>query len=108
MVGEPPRKILLEILEILQGAGKDGGGCDGGRQGYGNRARGCVDPGRDGDVELHMGGYWDAGLCTGVCGSGGVGSSVGVGGTDGVGSGCGGGVGSGDGESDSGGSTGGS
>ena len=44
-------------------------------------------PERDGDVELHEGGYWDVGLCTDAGGSGGVGSSVGVDGTDGVGSG---------------------
>ena len=89
--------------------GKDGGGCDGGQQGYGNRGKGCADPGRDGDVELHKGGYWDVGLCTGVGGSGGAGGSVGVGGADGVGSGSGGGggVGSGGGDSDSGGSIGG-
>ena len=54
--------------------------------GYGNRGRGCADPGQNGDVELHKGGYWDVSLCTGVGGSCGVGGSVGVGGTDGVGS----------------------
>ena len=43
--------------------------------------------GRDGDIELHVGGCWDVGLCTGVDGSGGVGGSAGVNGTDGVGSG---------------------
>ena len=85
--------------------GKDGGGCNGGGQGYGNEGGGCADPGWDGDVELHKGGYWDVGLCTGVGGSDGVGGSVGVGGTDGVGSGSGGSGGS---NSDSGGSIGGS
>ena len=44
-------------------------------------------PERDGDAELHEGGYWDVGLCTDVGGSGGVGSSVRVDGTDGAGSG---------------------
>ena len=64
MVGEPPES---QLLEILQGAGKDGGECDGGSQGYGNRGGGCADPGRNGDVELHEGGYWDVGLCIGCC-----------------------------------------
>ena len=63
--GSPPES---QPLEILQGTGKDGGGCDGGQQGYGNTGGGCADPGRDGDVELHKGGYWDVGLCTGVGG----------------------------------------
>ena len=47
--------------------------------------------GRMGNVELHEGGYWDVGLCTGVDHSGGVGmdgaDNVGSGG--GVGGGCG-------------------
>ena len=34
--------------------------------------------GLDGDVELREGRYWDVDLCTGVCSSGGVGSSVSV------------------------------
>ena len=49
--------------------------------------RGCMDPGQDGDIELHEGRYWDVALCTGVGGSGAIGGSVGVDGTDGVGSG---------------------
>ena len=61
-----------------------------------------MEPGRDGNVELHEGKYLDAGLCT-VGGSGGVGVSV-VDGTDGKGSG--GGVGSGCGNSDDAGSIG--
>ena len=50
-----------------------------------------MEPRRDGDVELHEGGYWDGFLCTGV----GVGGRVGVDDIDrmcsgrGVGSGCG-------------------
>ena len=58
-----------------------------------------MEPGRDRDVELYEGRYWDVSLCTGVGGSGGVGSSVGVDGTDGVGNG--GGVSGGCGNSDS-------
>ena len=46
-----------------------------------------MEPGQDGDVELHEARYWDIGLCTGVGGSGGVGSSVYVDGTGSVGSG---------------------
>ena len=65
-----------------------------------------MEPGRDGDVEVNEGRYWDVGLCTGVGGSGGVGGSVGVDGTDGVGSG--GGVGGVCGDSDAEGSIGGS
>ena len=49
-----------------------------------------MEPGWDGDVELHEGGYWSVSLCADVCGNGGVG--VDVNGADGVGSG--GGVGS--------------
>ena len=66
--------------------GKDGGGWDGGWQGYSDGGGGCIEPGRDGDVKLHEGECWDVGLCTGVGGSGGVGSSVGVDGTDSKGS----------------------
>ena len=36
-----------------------------------------MEPGWDGDVELHEGGNWDVGLCTGVGGSGGIDGSVG-------------------------------
>ena len=55
-----------------------------------------MEPGRNGDIELHKGGYQDVALCTGVGGggSGGVAQSVCVDGTDAVGSG--GGVGCGD------------
>ena len=55
-----------------------------------------MDPERDGDVELHKGGYWYWGvsLCAGI------GSSGGLEGSDGVVSGSGGGVGGGDGNSD--------
>ena len=45
-----------------------------------------MEPGQDGDVGLHEGGYWDVGLCFGVGGSGGVGVD-GVNGADNVGSG---------------------
>ena len=62
-----------------------------------------MEPGQDGNVELHEGKHLDAGLCTDVGGSGGVGVSV-VDGTDGKGSG--GGVGSGCGNSDDAGSIG--
>ena len=41
-----------------------------------------MEPGWDGDVELHEGGYWSVGLCAGVGGSGGF--SVDVNGADGV------------------------
>ena len=44
-----------------------------------------MEPGQDGDVELHEGRYWDVGLCTSVGGSGGVGSSIDEDGTDNVG-----------------------
>ena len=85
------------------GRGCNGGGCDG------DRCRGCVDPGRDGDVELRKGGYWFVSLCAGVgSGGGGVGGSAGVEGADSVVSGSGGGVGSGGGDSDRGGGVGGS
>ena len=63
-----------------------------------------MEPGQDGNVELHEGKYLDAGLCTDVGGSAGVGVSV-VDGTDGKCSG--GGVGSGCGNSDDAGSIGG-
>ena len=62
--------------------------------------RGCVDPGWDGDVELHKGRYWGVSLCASVGTSGGVDSSAGVGGADGVGSGSFGSVGGGGGNSD--------
>ena len=35
----------------------------------------CMEPGRDGDVELREGRYWDVGSCIGISGSGGAGSS---------------------------------
>lgn len=60
-----------------------------------NGVAGCVESGRDQDVELHDGGYC-VGLYTGVGGRGGVGDSVGVDGTErvssewGAGGGCGG------------------
>ena len=57
-----------------------------------------MDPGWDGDVELHEDKYWDFSLCTSVSGSGGVGDSAVVDGIDGVGTG--GGFGSGCGNSD--------
>ena len=44
-----------------------------------------MEPGQDGDVELHEGRYWGVGLFTSVGGSGGVGSSIGEDGTDSVG-----------------------
>ena len=53
-----------------------------------------MEPGWDGDVELHDSGYCDVGLWTGFGGSGGVGGSICVDGTDhvdsdgGVGGGC--------------------
>ena len=75
-------------------------------QKYGDGGGGCMEPGQDGDVELHECGYLDVGLCTSVGGSGCVGGSVGVDGTDSVGSG--GGVGAGYGDSDGAGSIGGS
>ena len=52
----------------------------------------CVEPGWDGDVELHEGGYWSVGSCAGVGDSGGGGVGVDVDGANDVGSG--GGVGS--------------
>ena len=55
-----------------------------------------------GDVELHEGGHWDVGFCTGVGGIGRVGGSADVGGTDGVVSVRSGDAGSGGGDSDSG------
>ena len=104
MVGKPPR---VPTAGDPAGYGERWGRVRWRRQGYGNRGRGCADPGRDGDVELHESGYWDVRLCTGVGDSGGAGASVGVEGADGVGTGSGGGVGSGCGDSDSGGSIGG-
>ena len=67
-----------------------------------------MEPGRDGDIELHKGEYQDVGLSSTVGGGrgSGVGGSVGVDGTDSVGSG--GGVGGGCGDSDGAGSIGGS
>ena len=58
-----------------------------------------MDPGRDGDVELHKGEYWSVSLCAGVGGSGRAGGSAGVRAGDGVVSGSGGGVGGGGGDS---------
>ena len=46
-----------------------------------------MEPGWDGDVELHESGYWSVGLCAGVGGNVGGGVSVDVDGADGVGSG---------------------
>ena len=46
-----------------------------------------MEPGSDGDVELHEGGYWSVGLCAGVGGSGGGGVGVNLDGVDSVGSG---------------------
>ena len=47
-----------------------------------------MDPGWDGDVELHEGGYWSGSLCAGVGGSGGAGGvggdSEGGGGVGGI------------------------
>ena len=67
-----------------------------------------MEPGRDGDIEVHKGEYWDVSLSSTVGGgrSSSVGGSVGVDGTDSVGSG--GGVGGGCGDSDGAGSIGGS
>lgn len=65
--------------------------------------RGGVEPGYDGDVELHEDGFWDVSLCD--CVGGGVGGSVSVDGADCGGSG--GGVGGGCGDNDSAGSIGG-
>ena len=68
----------------------------------------CMEPGQDGDIELHTGEYWDVGLSSGVSGGrgSGAGGSVGVDSTDGLGSGWG--VGGGCGDSDGAGSIGGS
>ena len=46
-----------------------------------------MEPGWDGDVELHEGGYWSVGLCAGVGGSVGGGVGVDVDGADSAGSG---------------------
>ena len=61
-----------------------------------------MDPGWDGDVELHEGGYWSGSLCAGVGGSGGAGGTAGVRGADSVVSGSGGGAGGGGGDSEGG------
>ena len=66
-----------------------------------------MDPGWDGDVELHKGEWWSVSLCAGVGGSGGAGDTVGVRGANGVVSGSGGGVGGGGGDSEGGGGVGG-
>ena len=62
-----------------------------------------MDPGWDGDVELHKGVYWSVNLCAGVGGNGGAGGAAGVRDADGVVSGSGGG-----GDNDRGGGVGGS
>ena len=46
-----------------------------------------MEPGWDGNVELHEGRYWSVGLCAGVGGSVGGGVGVDVDGADSVGSG---------------------
>ena len=69
-----------------------------------------MDPGWDGDVELHEGGYWSGSLCAGVGGSGGsggAGGTAGVRGADSVVSGSGGGAGGVGGDSQGGGGVGG-
>ena len=66
-----------------------------------------MDPGWDGNVELHKGRDWSVSLCAGVGGSGGAGGSAGVRCASGVVSGSGGGVGGGDGDSERGGGVGG-
>ena len=66
-----------------------------------------MDPGWEGDVELHEGGYWSGSLCAGVGGSGGAGGTTGVRGADSVVSGSGGGAGGGAGDSEGGGGVGG-
>ena len=43
-----------------------------------------MDPGWDGDVELHKGIYWSVSLCASVGGSGGAGGTAGVRGANGV------------------------
>ena len=45
-----------------------------------------MEPGWDGDVELHEGRYWSVSLCDSVCGSVGGGVGGDVDGADGVGS----------------------
>ena len=47
----------------------------------------CVEPGWDGDVELHEGGYWSVDSCAGVGGRGGGGVGVDEDGANSVGSG---------------------
>ena len=68
-----------------------------------------MDPGWDGDVELHEGGYWSGSLCAVVGGSGGAGGTAGVRGANSVvsGSGSGSGAGGGGGNSEGGGGVGG-
>ena len=66
-----------------------------------------MDPGWDGDVELHEGGYWSGSLCAGVGGSVGAGGTAGARGADSVVSGSGGGAGSSGGNSEGGGGVGG-
>ena len=69
-----------------------------------------MDPGWDGDVELHEGGYWNGSLCASVGGSGGSGGADGAAGVrvaDSVVSGSGGGAGSVGGDSEGGGGVGG-
>ena len=69
-----------------------------------------MDPGWDGDVDLHEGGYWSGSLCAGVGGSGGsggAGGTAGVRGADSVVSGSGSGAGGVGGDSEGGGGVGG-
>ena len=66
-----------------------------------------MDPGWDGDVELHEGGYWSGSLCAGVGGSGGAGGTADARGAGSVVSGSGGGAGGGGGDSEGGGGVGG-
>ena len=66
-----------------------------------------MDPGWDGDVELHEGGYWSGSLCAVVGGSGGAGGTAGVRGANSVVSGSGSGAGGGGGNSKGGGGVGG-
>ena len=61
-----------------------------------------MEPGWDGDVKLHEGGYWSVSLRAGVGGSGGGGVGVDVDGADSMGSGGGVGSAAGDGCGDSG------
>ena len=73
MVGEPSRTTTTEDpvkMGEVEMAGRR----------YGDGGGGCLEPGRDGGIELQEGRFWDVGLCTCVGGSGGVG----VDGTDGL------------------------